>query len=108
MDKFTEAFLVALLWSSGDEFDNFSIYDFNEDDLKRLKKDCKDFKHETYYAIYENLEKAGHDFALTRNGHGAGFWDGEWLGYGDELTKISESFKEINLYVGDDKKLYIY
>ena len=24
-------------------------------------------------------EYAGHDFWLTRNGHGAGFWDGDWI-----------------------------
>jgi hypothetical protein len=23
-------------------------------------------------------EQAGHDFWLTRNGHGCGFWDGDW------------------------------
>jgi|TARA_R110000744_G_scaffold366338_1_gene475354 hypothetical protein len=23
-------------------------------------------------------ERIGHDFWLTRNGHGAGFWDGDW------------------------------
>lgn len=30
----------------------------------------------------------GHDFALTRNGHGAGFWD---RGYGEVGERLSES-----------------
>lgn len=49
----------------------------------------------------------GHDFWLTRNGHGVGFWD---RGYdkevGDALTKASESFGEVDLYVGDDGRIY--
>jgi len=53
-------------------------------------------------------EKAGHDFWLTRNGHGAGFWDGDWQEpAGAELSKASKAFGEINLYVSDDGKLYL-
>ena len=26
----------------------------------------------------DQCERIGHDFWLTRNGHGAGFWDGDW------------------------------
>lgn len=50
--------------------------------------------------------RAGHDFWLTRNHHGAGFWDrglGErgWL-----LTKRAQTFGEANLTVGDDGLVY--
>ena len=38
------------------------------------------------------LAQAGHDFWLTRNGHGAGFWDGDWPKYGKMFTEISELF----------------
>jgi len=34
--------------------------------------------------------QAGHDFWLTRNGHGAGFWDGDWPETGDALTEASK------------------
>ena len=27
---------------------------------------------------FAECERIGHDFWLTRNGHGAGFWDGGW------------------------------
>lgn len=27
---------------------------------------------------FSECERIGHDFWLTRNGHGAGFWDGDW------------------------------
>jgi hypothetical protein len=34
-----------------------------------------------------------HDFFLTRNGHGAGFWDGDYKN-GEKLTEIAKSFGE--------------
>lgn len=47
-------------------------------------------------------------FWLTRNGHGAGFWEND---YGteeqcDKLTEACKAFGEFNLYPGDDGRLY--
>lgn len=51
--------------------------------------------------------KLGHDFWLTRNGHGAGFWDGDW---GEEngkvLTELARSFGEFFVYLGNDDLVY--
>jgi hypothetical protein len=52
------------------------------------------------------MDYAGHDFWLTRNHHGCGFWDRGLGELGDQLTKASQQFDEIDLYVGDDGKLY--
>ena len=53
------------------------------------------------------MERAGHDFWLTRNHHGAGFWDGDWPEDVDEkLTEASHSWGEMDLYVGDDGRVY--
>lgn len=42
----------------------------------------------------------GHDFILTRNGHGAGFWDLGLGEIGDTLTKWAETFGLIEtLYI---------
>jgi hypothetical protein len=50
--------------------------------------------------------QVGHDFWLTRNGHGAGFWDrfsdGEGEAYGRALTEAAKPYGSTNLYVGDD------
>ena len=43
---------------------------------------------------------------LTRNDHGAGFWDGDYE-HGDRLTELSRKFKEVTAYVGDDGKIHI-
>lgn len=50
------------------------------------------------YLSDDEIEQAGHDFWLTRNGHGAGFWDGDWKDSdgsefrADLLTQIANSF----------------
>lgn len=47
----------------------------------------------------DNIEQAGHDFWLTRNGHGAGFWDGDYSEKHEaELMKACEPFKEQYLF----------
>jgi hypothetical protein len=51
---------------------------------------------------------AAHDFILTRNRHGIGFWgDGRWAEpWGDKLTALAESFGELGAYLGDDGLVY--
>ena len=47
--------------------------------------------------------QVAHDFILTRNHHGAGFWDGDWhQPWGDRLTQLADTYGEINCYVGND------
>ena len=46
----------------------------------------------------------GHDFWLTRNGHGAGFWDrSDCLpeDAGERLTDAAEKYGEVDLTVDD-------
>jgi len=49
----------------------------------------------------------GHDLWLTRNHHGAGFWDRGLGKLGDDLTLLAHSLGESELYVGDDDKLHL-
>jgi hypothetical protein len=46
-------------------------------------------------------EQAGHDFALTRNHHGAGFWDRGLGDVGDRLTEIAHGYGESNAWITD-------
>lgn len=131
LDSFTLAFCETLLWSTNDESDehggepldrNYSIYDFSPEALEKIKKDCERFQNENHETIFDaistgdvvcgpdfnELERAGHDFFLTRCGHGAGFWDGDWPEpYAQKLTDAAHAFGEIWAYVGDDGKIYI-
>jgi len=56
---------------------------------------------------WSNAAQAGHDFWLTRNGHGSGFWDGDWSEpYGEMLSNGSKAYGEFQIYLGDDGLIY--
>ena len=120
MTSFLEQYLVTALWSSIDDKenpfdDNYSIDDFSEKALKQADKDCDLFLEKVrelslldkiYIGLLDETDIA-HDFWLTRQGHGAGFWDGDYPDeIGDKLTEIANDFRELYIYVGDDGKLY--
>jgi hypothetical protein len=53
-------------------------------------------------------ESAGHDLWLTRNRHGAGFWDrGYPSGVGDVLTAMAHAMGSDDVYIGDDGFAYL-
>lgn len=51
-------------------------------------------------------EQVGYDFYLTRNGHGAGFWDRGLGELGESLTIAAKTFGSADLYVRDDNRLH--
>lgn len=53
------------------------------------------------------MARAGHDFWLTRCGHGCGFWDRDLGELGDRLSDAARAFGEVWMYVGDDGKVYV-
>jgi hypothetical protein len=122
LDKFTRQYIETALWSTTDNSNeqggepldaNYSINDIYEETLQLMIKDCQDFQEKYADLInqaYMNdqfSDDVGHDFWLTRNYHGAGFWDGDYpKDLGEALTKISHEFGEVDLYLGDDGKIY--
>jgi len=107
-----DGYLEAALWSSGEEFDEFSIYDIDEKSIDEAHLDIENFVGKAGDLLVDfpmGYSQIGHDFWLTRNGHGAGFWDRKELedGLGEKLTKISKEFPEKTIYEGDDGKIYI-
>ena len=115
MDSFTTSYIEAALWSSMDESDeqggeplddNYGPDDIAEETLASIMDDCKAFQRDHADDIGGELERAGHDFWLTRNGHGAGFWDGDWEdNIGQRLTEASDVYGSVDLYVGDRKSV---
>lgn len=53
-------------------------------------------------------DMVGHDFYMTRNGHGVGFWDRGLGEMGEWLTRMANPFGEASVYVGDDGNLYYW
>jgi hypothetical protein len=110
---FINAYIECALWASSDDNDtpldkNYGIADISSEALETMKADCNAFMDTPAYREYgDDAERAGYDFWLTRNGHGAGFWDGDWDDFaGSALTAASKAFGECSLYVGDDGLLY--
>lgn len=114
LSKFELSYVETMFWASldmdtGEPMDElYSICDLSEEALRRIHDDCEKFQEKiSHLEIEESDSKVAHDFWLTRNRHGAGFWDGDYpKQLGEELTKISHEFGEIDLYRGDDGKLY--
>lgn len=117
MNTFQRSFLETALWSSTDESDdsggepldkNYSISDFDPKTLASLLKDCDDFCEENADLLAKagDDEQNGHDFWLTRNGHGAGFWDRGYGAVGDKLSAACKPYGSVDLYVGDDGTIY--
>lgn len=85
--------------------------------LQLIKKDCRDFIALAGNMLVEACNRvgysaghAGHDFWLTRNGHGAGFWCRDELAAGHlgaNLSSVVDSFNSISLYTGDDGLAYL-
>lgn len=118
MDDFTEAYIECAYWSSiddnGDPIDELDA-DAAPELIAKMEADCAVFQERHAILLsfaYDHDEvaydgvRAGHDFWLTRNGHGAGFWDRDLGEVGDELTKAAHTFGSVDLYVGDNGQIY--
>jgi hypothetical protein len=53
------------------------------------------------------LSMAGHDFWLTRCGHGGGFWEGTGPSPIPVGWTSPRAFGNVDLYVGDDGLIYL-
>jgi hypothetical protein len=79
--------------------------------IKAMDDDCRAFL--ALPGVREAVEgrrwEAGVDLWFTRNGHGAGFWDGtDWEEPAATLlTEAAKSMGECELYQGDDGLVYI-
>lgn len=132
VDDFTRAYMECALWSSTDTIndetvnldDNHSIEDISPETLAEMVEDCRKFQSENAELLAQAYKmqhstrngkidytaaQAGHDFWLTRCGHGAGFWDRGLGDIGAALTTKCgwrKQFDEIDLYIGDDDKIH--
>lgn len=121
LDPLTRQYLETALWSSTDTINgvesvpldkDHDISDIAQCSVNRAISDCATFEELAKQADINlaafGLEHVGHDFWLTRNHHGAGFWDGDYPDeIGKKLTEISDSFEELSPYIGDNGKIYI-
>lgn len=126
MRAFVRGYVECALWSSTDWADeqggepldaNYSADDISPDALAEINTACAQFAFETRDALRVYVgewseERAGHDFWLTRNGHGTGYWDrtyapGSLYDACERLAAAARVYGSSDLYVGDDGCLYV-
>lgn len=114
IEAFKHAYIECALWcglqdEDGEPLDNYFADDLSADALRQMHADCEDFVISNRALLEQSEltpEQAGHDFWLTRNGHGAGFWDRGIGAVGDELSDMARAYGAAYLYVGDDGRVY--
>lgn len=117
LNTFVLQYLETALWSSNDNSDdsggdpldkNYGVEDIAPESVLKALSDCQSFREQAG-SLLDGIEdsQAGHDFWLTRNHHGAGWWDRGLGEVGEKLTKLSHSFGSADPYIGDDGKIYI-
>jgi hypothetical protein len=98
IDDISDTFLIESIMDCGSLFyDMTSGEGFKDADYIGNRRD--EFEVNCY---------AGQDFWLSRAGHGAGFWDGDWEEAFTEKVEalIKAQFPNVDPYVGDDGKIY--
>lgn len=115
MKDLLHSYLATALWSSTGDDDEpldkrYGIESFAPEAIEQATRDCAAFESQVRAyldASGQSDARAGHDFWLTRNRHGAGFWDGDWPDdVADDLTDIAHAFGETDAYIGDDGLVY--
>lgn len=117
-DAFVAAYIMALYWTEtgdGDQPDSEIV--MAAEAIESAQHDCDEFRKaagdlltEAYGRVGYDESRAGNDFLLTRNGHGAGFWGRRELeagDLGDRLTVFASQFGTTSAYAGDDGLLYV-
>lgn len=127
LDSFTQGYIEAAFFAditedtrcprdgnllSGDLICGFcgnalTFGDITPEALAKITADCARFRRENEATLREAYEAdpacddnhAGRDLWYTRQGHGCGFWDGDWGACGDALTAASKAYGEV--YIGE-------
>jgi len=105
---------------------NYTIESFDEESLNKLYVEYQQFisvvEEKITAAVGENwdciddfydlaqpaINQTEYDYILTRNHHGAGFWDGDWSSEVSQiLTDAAQSQSEFTAYVDDYGRIYL-
>lgn len=107
---FVTAYLECAIFADHPEESDgeFEVHDFAPEAVAKAEQECLEFIQGNL-VLLAGLDESqcGHDFWLTRNGHGAGFWDRGLGERGRALTKACKSYGSVSLVVNDDGQLWI-
>lgn len=120
MDAIVSGYVSALTWvglfeyrddelvSVGAAPDEYGVDDLAPRFLANVRDEVADFvgglaqDDVDAFLASQGAEQLGHDFFLTRNGHGAGFWDRGLGELGDRLTSAAKVYGEASAELLED------
>lgn len=118
LNEILEGYLDAVIFTEeerieeecGDEECDMRIENVEEESKSKSLQDIKKFIDSCLVGVKEVITKKGyaqlgHDIHLSRNGHGAGFFDRDYE-FKDELQKCAESLGETYVFY-ENGKIYI-
>ncbi len=108
---FIDGYVECALWADARGEDGESVEGLTADDVDHLavwQSDCDAFLLDNWDDLRSaDAGRAGHDFWLTRNRHGAGYWDGDYPEpAASRLTSAAHVYGSVDLYVSEVGKVY--
>lgn len=95
-----KSYIECAIWADAPE--GAYVWGPSRDFVRAARRDCKDFLDLLGNEKVDSSEwddtQFGYDFWLTRQRHGAGFWD-RGRAAGDALSKWAKTFGSVDTYV---------
>lgn len=113
LNKVTQGYIEAIYFTeTGDTGQPPPNVKMSDEAVWHAAADCAEFLLTIAHLLPKWLEtqtlaQLGQDFWLTRNWHGAGFWDRGLDDLGKQLTKLAQGQGGCEAYLGDDGYLWI-
>ena len=109
IDDFVKGYKEAMAWTEEESIG--SDWEYSPESETDIINECLQFYQANaslMSLVSPDFEQHGHDFWLTRNGHGAGFWDrGYKKEIADALTEDSHRCGEAYL-LSEDREIAHY
>ncbi len=115
-DEFTQGYVTAMFFTEAnpdnEEMAEATVADLSAEARTRICADSMAFQATKAFKAAWNdgvdREDMGRDFWYTRNGHGCGFWDGDYEEpHATALDEESERFGNVDVYRGDDGEVHL-
>lgn len=115
LDGVLKGYIDCAFWveldDNGKPLDSIEGLILSKQAYEAMEADVKDFltlldNESINWQEHMDYAQLGHDFWLTRNRHGTGFWDRGLGQLGETLTSWAHSYGEQYLYIGDDNHVY--
>jgi hypothetical protein len=116
VDAINRAYFACALWAEEPDDELWVIELIAPETAQRMRADVDTFIAAAgagwldlaLDAAGKDESDIGHDLWLTRRGHGAGFWDGDWPEpFATHLTDTAKALGNCELYGGEDGRLYV-